>query len=299
MIISVPLLRQYDIIVCVEILGLKGLIDMSEVVYRVCGKGLADRITDRHTQDLYEGKNGDLFSLDIVDPDRVVLRGNREVLNEAVAKLATNYAKNIVTVYEIEGDNVGNVMSIGPNGSESTKDWLGWDMPGVNTYRLWGRELGDWIRTEFCLANSRRGDVHFDVDDLNKGLDFMFAGAKHPVNIEFESFNTLIMRAYPEDVDTVTKYLAKTGEISISRDQLHQTENSRVSFDASGKESQEDWLGRPERRRRVPAYDNSLDGVYERIEKDKNRVRDLPCGGEFDDNGENVVQATNDEPSVL
>lgn len=299
MIISVLLLIQYGIIVCVGILGLKGLINMSEVVYRVCGRGLADRITDRHTQDLYEGKNGDLFSLDIVDPDRVVLRGDKEVLNEAVAKLATDYAKNIVTVYETEGDNVGNVMSIGPNGSESTKDWLGWDMPGVNTYRLSGRELGDWIRTEYCMDNFPSGNANFNANDLKHGIDFIFAGAKHPVNIEFESLNTIIMKAYPEDVDTVTKYLVKTGEISISRDQLYQTEKSRVSFDGIDKESQEDRLGRPERRRQVPAYDSSLDGVYDRIKKDKDRVRDLPCGGEFDDNGENVVQTMNDEPLVL
>lgn len=272
---------------------------MSEVTYRVCGKGLANLITDKHTEDLYEGKSGDLFSLDIVDPDRVVLRGEKDDLDDAVRTLAMKYEKGIVTRYEVKDGRSKSVFSIGPNGSESTKDWLGWDMPGVNTYRLWGRELGDWIRTEYCMDNFRSGNVNLNANDLNYGIDFTFAGAKHPVNIEFESLNTIIMKAYPEDVDTVTKYLAKTGEIAISRDQSHQTENPRVSFDAFGKESQEDWLGRPEGRRRVPAYDNSLDGVYERIEKDKNRARDLPCGGEFDNNGENVVQTTNDEPSVL
>lgn len=239
---------------------------MTESRYLVKGKELADLLTDKHLEDLYYGKSGDLVALTLKDPDTIELHGRRDDLDDMVKTLARDYEKGVVTRYEMKDGKTENVMSVGLNGIESTKDWQGKDMPGLSKYRLSGRDLGDLFKTERWFENVRNPQPGFDVASLSDGVDAVYPVTKHPVNVAFESSNTLIVKAYPVDIDRVVNYMAKTAEISVSKEDLSGADNAKRS---------------------VPAYDDSLDSVYEEI----NRKRALPLNGEFDGDSSNGPDA--------
>lgn len=233
---------------------------MNETRYTVKGKELADLVTDRHLEDLYYGKSGNLVALTLKDPDTIELHGGRDDLDDIVKTLARDYEKGVVTRYEMSDGKFGAAVSINETGLETTKDWTGKDMPGVETYRLSGKNLGDDMRAA----------VRRDFEkDLMKGSDFAF-GISAPVrlaSITYETPNTVIMKAYSEDAKNMAKSIGSyLNEDVVSLDHVQvdgKVAEPRISFDSRGNEIHEDWLGRPcgQPGRRVLPLNGELDGV--------------------------------------
>jgi hypothetical protein len=119
----------------------------------------------------------------------------------------------------------------------------------VSRYRLSGRGLGDCFAKEYDIKQGG-GLVSRDYvtqRNFEDGIDFSFAVASHSVNISYESADTLVVKAHPDDIDAVTKYIAENIECGIvSKDRLVGEKHvvDRVSFDEHGEITDADWLGR-------------------------------------------------------
>lgn len=248
---------------------------MKDLRYLVKGKELADLLTDKHLEDLYYGKSGNLVALTLKDPDTIELHGRRDDLDDMVRTLARDYEKGVVTFYEMRDGQFVDGMSIDKDGFISEVDYQGnhvdYDDDYKCTFLVSGDHIGVNLVNDYSGVASRGGcffEAFYKDEDSVELRDF--------INVEFNDKNSVILRCddasildhltWP-DFSTFTsdgKFNIQPfdGERSVSKE----TVSRRLPLDG-------DFEAKDNK---VPAYDDSLDSVYEELERKRNASESKP-----------------------